>query len=238
MNKTVKNILREILKGLIYTVLGTILGMVLAVSLNIIIKILCVLGILCIMVLTAVVYVLFFHTREDVVRTRVYGQEQSARVSRKNDELRIQQQRPETPVTRQKIQENPLDRKPISVEKKELRERNRTSATKVVLLNEEGKALREWNLDRQTAFIIGKGSEKEPVDIDLSESAVAQMISKQHAVLNYTEKGWYVDDIDSKNGTRVKKSSQNSIMDVKLVGAIEVEPGDIIYIASTMLQIQ
>lgn len=64
------------------------------------------------------------------------------------------------------------------------------------------------------------------------------MISKQHAVLNYTEKGWYIDDIDSKNGTRVKKATQNAIMDVKLVGAIEVEPGDIIYIASTMLQIQ
>lgn len=238
MNKTVKNILKEILKGLIYAVLGTILGMVLVSSLNVIARVLCILGILCIMVLTAVVYVLFFQTREDAARPRVYGQEQSARVSRNNDASRLQQQRPETPVTQQKIQENPLDRKPISAEKKEQRERNRTRATKVVLLNEEGRALMEWNLDRQTSFIIGKGSEKEPVDIDLSGSAVAQMISKQHAVLNYTEKGWYVDDIDSKNGTRVKKSSQNSIMDVKLVGAIEVEPGDIIYIASTMLQIQ
>jgi pSer/pThr/pTyr-binding forkhead associated (FHA) protein len=96
----------------------------------------------------------------------------------------------------------------------------------------------EWSLQNQTSLIIGKSTDKEPVDIDLSGSAVAQMISKQHAVLNYTDKGWFIDDIDSKNGTRVKKASQNAIMDVKLVGAIEVERGDIIYIASTMLQIQ
>lgn len=136
------------------------------------------------------------------------------------------------------IQNNPLDRKPMSVEKREQHERNRIPATKVVLINEEGRPLMDWSLERKTSLIIGKNSDKEPVDIDLSGSAVAQMISKQHAVLNYTEAGWYIDDIDSKNGTRVKKATQNSIMDVKLVGAIEIEAGDIIYIANTMLQIQ
>lgn len=136
------------------------------------------------------------------------------------------------------IQSNPLDRRPMSATKKEQHERNKTGAKKVVLINEEGQTLMEWSLERKTSLIIGKTADGEEVDIDLSGSAVAQMISKQHAVLNYTEKGWYVDDIDSKNGTRVKKLTQNSIMDVKLVGAIEVEAGDIIYIASTMLQIQ
>ena len=131
-----------------------------------------------------------------------------------------------------------LDRKPISAEKREQREKNKKIAKKVVLINEEYKSLLEWSLEGQVSLIIGKSSEKEPVDIDLSGSAVAQMISKQHAVLNYTENGWYVDDIDSKNGTRVKKASQNSILDVMLVGAIEVEVGDIIYVANTMLQIQ
>lgn len=135
-------------------------------------------------------------------------------------------------------QMNPLDRKPRSVEKREQYEKNRQPASRVVLLNEEGASLMEWSLQRQTSLIIGKSTDKEPVDIDLSGSAVAQMISKQHAVLNYTDKGWFIDDIDSKNGTRVKKASQNAIMDVKLVGAVEVERGDIIYIASTMLQIQ
>jgi len=86
--------------------------------------------------------------------------------------------------------------------------------------------------------IARKNTEKEKVDIDLECSAYANMISKQHAVLNYTNGGWYIDDIDSKNGTRVKKMNQNSILDVKLVGTVEIEYGDIIYIANTMLQLK
>lgn len=110
--------------------------------------------------------------------------------------------------------------------------------TKLVLLNEEGTALFEWSLQGKTAVSIGKSTDKEPVDIDLNDSAFAQMISKQHAVLNYTDGGWYIDDIDSKNGTRVKKLNQNAILDLKLVGAVEVSVGDIIYIANTMLQLR
>lgn len=133
---------------------------------------------------------------------------------------------------------NPLDRKPISVERKEQQTLNNKNVKKLVLINEEGDILLEWSLEGKTAIIIGKNTDNEKVDIDLECSAFAQLISKQHAVLNYTDGGWYVDDIDSKNGTRVKKLYQNSILDVKLVGAVEVEAGDIIYIANTMLQLK
>ena len=47
-----------------------------------------------------------------------------------------------------------------------------------------------------------------------------------------------MDDIDSRNGTRVKKKNQSALLDVKLVGAVEVEAGDIIYIANAMLQLR
>lgn len=108
----------------------------------------------------------------------------------------------------------------------------------IVLINEEGTALTEWSLAGKSGMVIGKGTEKEPVDIDLSCSAFAQMISKQHAVLNYTDDGWCIDDIDSKNGTRVKKINRNSILDLKLMGTVELGVGDIIYIANTMLQLR
>lgn len=108
----------------------------------------------------------------------------------------------------------------------------------LVLINEEGDVLFTWDIRGKTSLVIGKGTQKEPVDIDLSMSAMSQMISKQHAVLNYTNDGWCIDDIDSKNGTRVRKLSQNAIMDVKLVGSVQLAAGDIIYIASTMLQLR
>ena len=125
---------------------------------------------------------------------------------------------------------SPLDQVPISAQKKGM--------PVMALIGEQGNELLKWSLDGKTAIVIGKGTETEPVDIDLSGSAMAQMISKQHAVLNYTDNGWYVDDIDSKNGTRVKKKNQSALLDVKLVGAVEVEAGDIIYIANAMLQLR
>ena len=108
----------------------------------------------------------------------------------------------------------------------------------LVLINEEGDVLFTWDIRGKTSLVIGKSTQKEPVDIDLSMSAMSQMISKQHAVLNYTNDGWCIDDIDSKNGTRERKLSQNAIMDVKLVGSVQLAAGDIIYIASTMLQLR
>lgn len=131
---------------------------------------------------------------------------------------------------------NPLDEAPLSARKRENPALKKVGS--IALIGEQGNVLLEWNLQNKTAVIIGKNSDKETVDIDLSGSAMAQMISKQHAVLNYTDNGWYVDDIDSKNGTRVKKKNQSAFLDVKLVGAVEVEAGDIIYIANAMLQVR
>lgn len=123
-------------------------------------------------------------------------------------------------------------------EKKTNAEHEKRRIKSIVLINEEGTALTEWSLMGKSGMVIGKGTEKEPVDIDLSCSAFAQMISKQHAVLNYTDSGWCIDDIDSKNGTRVKKINRNAILDLKLMGTIELGVGDIIYIANTMLQLR
>lgn len=134
--------------------------------------------------------------------------------------------------------DNQQESKGNSEQQKETGSRTKRRIQSIVLINEEGTALTEWSLVGKSAMVIGKGTEKEPVDIDLSGSAFAQMISKQHAVMNYTENGWCIDDIDSKNGTRVKKINRNAILDLKLVGTAELGVGDIIYIANTMLQLR
>lgn len=236
----------DILKSIIFTILGAIFGALCVAPINIFIKIVFCIAVLFVWVIVLLLFIIFgkekkrkpVRNMQNNSQTSSNVSGQNARISRNAQTMQQNTNMNMNTVNAPQPQSNPLDRKPMSVEKKEQYEKNKQPAKKVVLLNEEGTALLEWSLQRQTSLIIGKGSDKEPVDIDLGGSAVAQMISKQHAVLNYTEKGWYVDDIDSKNGTRVKKASQNAIMDVKLVGAIEVEPGDIIYIASTMLQIQ
>lgn len=231
----------EILKSAVYVLIGFIIGAIVFASMDFPVKIVFFLAMLCVLCGAFFCFMVFERGQKPSKATKQPIRSSSgssvtdvgARISRNAQAVQESASRAAT-----QEQMNPLDRKPRSVEKREQYEKNRQPASKVVLLNEEGTALMEWGLQSQTSLIIGKSTDKEPVDIDLSGSAVAQMISKQHAVLNYTDKGWFIDDIDSKNGTRVKKASQNAIMDVKLVGAIEVERGDIIYIASTMLQIQ
>ncbi len=238
MKQSTRKITMEIVKAVVYIVLGIIAGAIINSSITVLVKVVCVVGIICIAALLAALFIVMGNKKENKGTGRISNVESSARISRNigNQEPIIRESvQPSNPA---QLQSNPLDRRPMSAAKKEQHERNKTGAKRVVLINEEGQTLMEWSLERKTSLIIGKSADGEIVDIDLSGSAVAQMISKQHAVLNYTEKGWYVDDIDSKNGTRVKKLTQNSIMDVKLVGAIEVEVGDIIYIANTMLQIQ
>ncbi len=237
MAKSTKRIIIEIVKAVVYVILGIIAGLILNSSVAVLIKCLCVAAVVIVAALAAVLFIISDKKDNKANSTRISNAmpQQSARVSRSTG---YPERREQVETMQNVASSNPLDRRPMSAEKKEQHERNKKNATKVVLINEEGRPLMDWSLERKTSLIIGKSAEGEVVDIDLTDSAVAQMISKQHAVLNYTEKGWYVDDIDSKNGTRVKKLMQNSIMDVKLVGAIEVEPGDIIYIANTMLQIQ
>lgn len=231
----------EIVKGFIYAALGMMIGMVLMFPMETVAKVLCIVALAVLLGLAFLMNVIGARKKEEAAynrnQIRTSGSGSQIRTSQGNGQQAAaggaRVSRSTAPV-----QESPLDRRPMSAEKKERHEQSKVPAKKIVLLNEEGQTLLEWSLQNKTSLIIGKSSEKEPVDIDLSGSAVAQMISKQHAVLNYTDNGWYVDDIDSKNGTRVKKATQNAIMDVKLVGAIEVEVGDIIYIANTLLQIQ
>lgn len=240
VNLSSQKIAMEIIKTIVYIVLGIIAGAIMNSSITTIVKVICVIGIFLLATLLTILFIVMGSKKENKGVSRISNVDSSARISRNASlpENMVRANAQQTNPSPAQVQSNPLDRRPMSAAKREQHEKDKTVAKKVVLINEEGQTLMEWSLERKTSMIIGKSADGEDVDIDLSGSAVAQMISKQHAVLNYTEKGWYVDDIDSKNGTRVKKLTQNSIMDVKLVGAIEVEVGDIIYIASTMLQIQ
>ena len=250
MSKNTKDLIIEITKCVVYGGLGIGIGCTLSSELSIGIKLVISISLVVVLVLVSVLIKVFF-TKINYSNqlSRTSFSDENSRVSsrfktdyERSEYSNLSMNRDNSMVSSSQIsrnsQVNALDRKPIRAEKKEIYEKNRVPATKLVLLNEEGTSLLSWSLQSKTSLIIGKSTDKEPVDVDLGGSAVATMISKQHAVLNYTDNGWYIDDIDSKNGTRVKKITQNSIMDVKLVGAIEVEPGDIIYIANAMLQIQ
>lgn len=118
-----------------------------------------------------------------------------------------------------------------------IKEKN-THVRKVVLLNEEHQVLKQWNIDGKAGLVIGKNTENTKVDIDLSDTALAALISDEHALLNYTNGNWYVEDFDSEQGTAVQKYNKSDMEYLNKAEPAKLEPGDCIYIGKTILQVR
>jgi formate hydrogenlyase subunit 3/multisubunit Na+/H+ antiporter MnhD subunit len=107
--------------------------------------------------------------------------------------------------------------------------------TKVVLTDNEDNQLQHWDIDGSTSLLIGKGTDKNQVDIDLSPAVYSSLISRQHAVMNNTGDDWYFEDINSANGSGIKRLNSEEKFKVTSGKAYKIEPGDTIYIANTKL---
>jgi pSer/pThr/pTyr-binding forkhead associated (FHA) protein len=75
------------------------------------------------------------------------------------------------------------------------------------------------------------------VDIDLSNAQYSELISRQHAVLNYADGAWFIEDIGSSYGTGLKRvNEEKSKLDVERL--YELNLGDIIFIANTKIMVK
>ena len=104
----------------------------------------------------------------------------------------------------------------------------------LVLLDEENRAVTEWNIAGKTSLLIGRDTRREDVDINLANTAFGGMVDRQHAVLNYTAGQWYIEDLDSTNGIRIQKLD-GRIYEVSRTQPCKVEKGDILFIGLTKL---
>lgn len=104
----------------------------------------------------------------------------------------------------------------------------------LVLLDEDNKPLKSWDLIGKTALIIGKKDQDAEVDVDLGDCAYGAFIEPQHALLNFSGERWFLEDVSQENGVRVKKAEDG--MSYKLSGRpCQVGAGDVIFIANTRL---
>lgn len=104
----------------------------------------------------------------------------------------------------------------------------------LVLLDEQDKPIKSWELSGKTAVVIGKKNEEEEVDVDLEDCEYSTFINPQHAALNFCRNFWYIEDLNSQNGVQVKKVEDGICYKV-LNRPCRVMPGDIIYVANTRL---
>ena len=110
----------------------------------------------------------------------------------------------------------------------------RMQAGELLLLDEQDKPVKSWNIAGMTAVVIGRGGKDEEVDVDLEDSEYGTFIDPQHAALNYCLDGWYIEDLGSTNGVRVQKA-EDGICYKQAGRPCRVEAGDILYIANTRL---
>lgn len=115
--------------------------------------------------------------------------------------------------------------------------KNRFSRTVqgIVLINEEGTPLEEWEIFGKISLMIGKENKEHDIDIDLSKSAYASFIDYQHAILNYYNNAWHIEDYYSDNGVCIQKKFKAKIYEISPREACKVDVGDTIYIANTKL---
>ena len=105
---------------------------------------------------------------------------------------------------------------------------------RLVLLDEQDKPIKSWELQGKISLIIGKAGQNEELDIDLSDCEYSSFIDFQHAVLNFCLDQWYVEDLGSQNGVKVKKVEDGECYRV-IHRPCKVTAGDILYIANTRL---
>ena len=104
----------------------------------------------------------------------------------------------------------------------------------LILLDEQNKPIKSWDLSGKIAVVIGKRNKEEDVDVDLEDCEYSTFINPQHAALNFCHNFWYIEDLGSENGVQVKKVEDGGCYKV-LNRPCRVTPGDIIYIANTRL---
>ncbi|EOS24809.1 hypothetical protein C804_05057 [Lachnospiraceae bacterium A4] len=104
----------------------------------------------------------------------------------------------------------------------------------LILLNEQGKPVKAWSLEGKTSLIIGKSGKNQELDVDLLDCEYSSFVDFQHAALNFCMDQWYIEDLESHNGVKIKKVEDGECYRV-LHRPCRVMAGDILYIANTTL---
>ncbi len=105
---------------------------------------------------------------------------------------------------------------------------------RLILLDEQNKPVKSWDLSGKTAVVIGRRNDEEQIDVDLEDCEYSSFIDLQHAVLNFCHNSWFVEDLGSQNGVTIKKVEDGGIYKV-LGRPCMIAAGDILYIANTRL---
>ena len=121
--------------------------------------------------------------------------------------------------------------------KKNFKRETQKIINKISLIDKTGATVTSWELYGKISMIIGKDIGENFVDVDLSQSPYAAMVDVEHAVLNYSDGDWYIEDLDSKNGVAIKKVGQKKSYKLSATEPCKLDFGDIIFIGNCQLRV-
>lgn len=109
--------------------------------------------------------------------------------------------------------------------------RKDAKVTMLALMNEQGTGVQSWDLRNKTGLVIGRSHDGADVDVDLSGTEYFSFVSNHHAVLNFTEKGWFLADAGSQNGTSLLRAGSRQKLLLAPGEPVPIRVGDTICIA-------
>lgn len=116
--------------------------------------------------------------------------------------------------------------------------REHSNIKRIILIGSEGKPDKQWSMEGVNSLLIGKNIDGNVVDIDLSDETYADYVSDKHAVLNFADGIWYIEDYSSKNGVGLKKVGEDYTLKLKPNVLYRLDKGDVIYISKIRLHIR
>lgn len=114
----------------------------------------------------------------------------------------------------------------------------RTEISEILLLGEDNNITDTWDIYRKTSIVFGRDEGENQVDVSLKNTDYAGTVDGEHAVMNYSGGSWYIEDLDSENGTRIQRNGEDKPYRVSSREPCKVEKGDIIYLGLAPLKIR
>ncbi len=114
----------------------------------------------------------------------------------------------------------------------------RTGISEILLLGEDNNITDTWDIYKKTSIVFGRDEGENHVDISLKNTDYAGTVDGEHAVMNYSSGSWYIEDLDSENGTRIQRNGEDKPYRVSSREPCKVEKGDVIYLGLAPLKVR
>ena len=114
----------------------------------------------------------------------------------------------------------------------------RRGISEILLLGEENNVTAVWDIYGKTSVVFGKDERENQVDVNLKNTDYAGTVDGEHAVMNFSNGSWYIEDLDSENGTRLQRGGEGKRYRVSSREPCKVEKNDIIYLGLAPVKIR